>query len=73
MIYNEEKILIGIGDNIKSIMFEKDITLAELSRKTKIAPCAINKYLVGSSAPTLKTAMILCNALDVHIDKLIGA
>ncbi len=73
MIYNEEKILIGIGDNIMRLVGERGMTMAELSRKTKMAPCAINKYIVGSSAPTLKTAMILCNALDVHIDDLLGA
>lgn len=50
----------------------KGTTAAELSRKTNISESNISRYLSGSSEPSLRSLLILANALGVSADWLSG-
>lgn len=61
-----------IGDKIKKLIKEKDMTQEELARKAAIPYATLLKIMNGSvQNPTVKTMQKLAMALEVSIDQLL--
>lgn len=62
-----------IGDRIKKLIKEKDMTQEELARKADIPYATLLKILNGSvENPTVKTMQKLAMALEVSVDELLA-
>lgn len=57
---------------LKEARKNKDITQAELSRITGIAPATLSSYEKDGKNPTIDKAVIIANALDVSLDWMCG-
>jgi len=60
------------GVRLSETMRMRDVSAAQLSRKTNIHESNLSRYLAGTSEPTLKNLLILAQALDVSADWLSG-
>ena len=61
-----------IGEKIKNLIQEKDMTQEELARKADIPYATLLKIVNGSvQNPTVKTMQKLAIALDVSVDDLL--
>lgn len=59
------------GGNLASILREKGVSQAQLSRDTGIARGAISDYVNKFSTPGLLAIINIAYALDVDVDELI--
>ena len=62
----------NIGNNIRKLRTERNLTQRELSDKSKISLSAINKYERGDRIPKFETIEKLSDALNVQIDYILG-
>lgn len=61
-----------IGDKIKKLIKEKDMTQEELARKADIPYATLLKILNGTvENPTVRTMQKLSMALEVSVDELL--
>lgn len=61
-----------IGEKIKKLLLEKEMTQEELARKADIPYATLLKIIGGSvENPTVKTMQKLARALDVSVDDLL--
>ena len=61
-----------IGDKIKKLIKEKNMTQEELARKADIPYATLLKILNGTvENPTVKTMQKLARALEVSVDELL--
>ena len=60
------------GVRLLETMHKRDITAAELSRKSGISESNISRYLAGTTEPKLRALLILADALNVSADWLSG-
>ncbi|HRN71277.1 MAG TPA: helix-turn-helix transcriptional regulator [Candidatus Woesebacteria bacterium] len=61
-----------IGDKIKKLIKEKNMTQEELARKADIPYTTLLKIISGSvENPTVKTMQKLAMALEVSVDELL--
>lgn len=60
------------GLRLSEAMQKRDMTAAELSRKTSISESNISRYLAGTVEPKLRALLILADALNVSSDWLSG-
>ena len=51
---------------------EKGLTQKQLAGEIGISPSRINDYISGRSEPTLKIAHLLCKALDISANAMLG-
>ena len=63
----ESLLLLEIGEGIKKVMKQKNITRGELSRKTGITPEQISKYCSGLIYPTARNLTKILNGLNVSL------
>lgn len=61
-----------IGENLRRIMKEKNITQEELSYRTGIAQPSISRYLNGKTMPTVRPIHKITRAIECTVDELIG-
>ena len=57
----------NLGDKIRSIRIDKDITMAELAEKTNTTVAAISRYELGQREPKLDMIGKIAKALNVPI------
>ena len=63
----ESLLLLEIGEGIKRVMKQKNITRGELSRKTGITPQQISKYCHGLIYPTARNLTKILNGLNASL------
>ena len=63
----ESLLLLEIGNGIKKVMKQKNITRGELSRKTGIRPEQIGKYCGGLIYPTARNLTKILNGLNTSL------
>lgn len=51
-------------------MYEKNLTIRQVSIKTGVSKSAINKIMNGQASPTLDTLERLAKGLKIHISEL---
>lgn len=61
------------ADNLKNIMSEKDISQAELARRTGIGRSSISQYTSGVNMPRDRVLNKIAVALDVSVDDLLAS
>ena len=60
------------GVRLMEAMDKRNVTAAELSRKTSISESNISRYLSGTIEPKMRALLILADALNVSADWLAG-
>lgn len=61
-----------IGDRLKDILAEKDMSVYELSKKSKISNSYLSELINNKkSNPSLKVIKTLSEALDIESNRLI--
>ena len=53
---------------LKKKLYEKDMSVSDLSRKSGIPNSTLFYLINGSSKPTFSTFEVILDALDVHIE-----
>ncbi|HYC57593.1 MAG TPA: helix-turn-helix transcriptional regulator [Candidatus Binatia bacterium] len=54
---------------LSKILFDKGWTEMELSRRTGLAQSYINRVKNSRIVPTVRTAMLICRALEVPVEE----
>ncbi len=58
--------------NLRELILDKDISIAELSKASRVSRVQISRYLHKNEIPTLKIANRLANYFDCSLDYLFG-
>lgn len=69
---SDERKLTGIGQRIKNIREDKDMTQQSLGETIRVVKSVISKIGKGIQSPTLVQIEDIANALDVKIDYVLG-
>lgn len=59
------------GDNLKSMLAERNITQHELARMIGVNTRTLNRYITKQRIPTIKNIINIAYALDCSLDELI--
>lgn len=62
----------SIGENIRKIRIEKELTQKELAKKSGVSLSALNKYEREDRIPKIDAIEKLSDALNIQIDYLLG-
>ena len=66
--YQLETIILDLTESISRRMQKKNISRTELAKVLGVSPPAITKILKGNNNFTLKTLLLLANALDLKLE-----
>lgn len=61
----------SFGDNLRTLIEERDITQKELARQLNIAPSTLGSYVQNVREPDFSTLKLLADYFDVSIDYLL--
>lgn len=61
----------SFGDNLRTLIEERDITQKELSRQLNIAPSTVGSYVQNTREPDFSTLKRIAQYFDVSIDYLL--
>lgn len=56
--------------NLKKLMIEREMTAADISRKTGMTQAALSRYINGKRTPNLNSVIKIAKALNVPIELL---
>lgn len=59
------------GDNLKSMLEERNVTQHELARMIGVNTRTLNRYIMKQRIPTIKNIINIAYALDCSLDELI--
>lgn len=68
---NEIELIDIFADNLRDIMFEKNISQAELSRLSRVSSTSISNYLNKRKLIGLPALMNICQVLECSITELL--
>lgn len=57
--------------NLKKIMIEREMTAADIARKTGMTQAALSRYINGKRTPNLNSVIKIAKALNVPIELLV--
>ena len=58
-------------ERVRTILYEKNMTSRELSKRTGIGENSVSNYLCGDKTPSVNVLLKICNALGCTMDKLV--
>ena len=61
----------SFGDNLRTLIEERDITQKELAKKLNIAPSTLGSYVQNVREPDFTTLKMFANFFDVSTDYLL--
>lgn len=61
----------SFGENLRSLIEERDMTQKELAMQLNIAPSTMGSYVQNTREPDFATLKLLANYFDVSIDYLL--
>lgn len=61
----------SFGENLRTLIEEKDITQKELARQLNIAPSTLGSYVQNTREPDFSTLKMIAGYFDVSIDYLL--
>lgn len=61
----------SFGDNLRTLIEERDMTQKEVARHLNIAPSTIGSYIQNTREPDFSTLKLLAEYFDVSIDYLL--
>lgn len=56
--------------NLKKLMIEREMTAADIARKSGITQAALSRYINGKRTPNLNSVIKIAKALNVPIELL---
>lgn len=56
--------------NLKKLMIEREMTAADISRKTGITQATLSRYINGKRIPKINSVIKIAKALNVPIELL---
>ena len=56
--------------NLKKLMIEREMTAADISRKTGITQATLSRYINGKRIPNINSVIKIAKALNVPIELL---
>lgn len=59
------------GDNLDSLLQERDMSQSQLARKSGVSPAMISDYINKRAIPGLMAAINISYALDVCLNELV--
>ena len=62
----------GFKENLKLLLFNKNLKQADLCRMTGIQSSLMSEYMSGKKSPTIGNAVLIADALDISLDTLVG-
>lgn len=57
--------------NLKKLMIEREMTAADIARKSGMTQAALSRYINGKRTPNLNSVIKIAKALNVPIELLI--
>lgn len=57
--------------NLKKLMIEREMTAADISRKTGMTQAALSRYINGKRIPKINSVIKIAKALNVPIELLL--
>lgn len=57
--------------NLKKIMIEREMTAADIARKSGMTQAALSRYINGKRTPNLNSVIKIAKALNVPIELLV--
>ena len=72
MLLDQESLRFIFGLKLRSIRLEKNLSLKELSSRSKLSPSYINEIEKGKKYPKSEKIILLANSLGVNYDELIS-
>lgn len=57
--------------NLKKLMIEREMTAADISRKTGITQATLSRYINGKRIPKINSVIKIAKALNVPIELLL--
>lgn len=57
--------------NLKKLMIEREMTAADIARKTGMTQAALSRYINGKRTPNLNSVIKIAKALNVPIELLV--
>lgn len=64
--------MVSLGDSLRKARKQAGFTQEELAEHVGVSRAAIARYEAGEIEPSLKTMILLCDALHVSADALLG-
>lgn len=61
----------SLRSNLKKLLYEKDMTVAQLSRATKIPPQTLNNWLSGQEPRKVDQLKVVSNYFKISLDELL--
>ena len=62
----------GFNENLKLLLLEKNMKLADLCRMAGIQTSLMSEYINGRKSPTTGNAILIADALNISLDDLVG-
>lgn len=57
--------------NLKKLMIEREMTAADIARKSGMTQAALSRYINGKRTPNLNSVIKIAKALNVPIELLV--
>jgi transcriptional regulator with XRE-family HTH domain len=70
---NHDPVLDGVGERLRSLRQQRQLSLARLSAMTGISTSTLSRLESGGRKPTLELLLALARAYEVPLDDLVGA
>ena len=61
----------SFGENLRTLIEEREITQKELARQLNIAPSTVGSYVQNTREPDFSTLKLIAQYFDVSIDYLL--
>ncbi len=61
----------SFGDNLRTLIEERDLTQKELAKQLNLAPSTMGSYVQNTREPDFNTLKMIANYFDVSIDYLL--
>lgn len=62
----------AFAHKLKMVLEEKGLLQKDLSDKTGLTETTISRYINGSRTPNIENLYLICDALDIKADWLLG-
>ena len=59
-------------ERLKEVLEDNNMSQVTLAKKTGMSQSVINNYCTGKREPTLDVLILICRALDISADYLLG-
>lgn len=62
----------GFSESLKMLLLERNMKQADLCHLTDIKSSLMSEYINGKKSPAIGNAILIADALDISLDRLVG-